>query len=547
MKYFLLILPCLLFACTEEQPPPVISTIAPEPWFKDVALEWGVDFQYQNGSTGQFHIAEVTGGAPALFDYDNDGDLDLYLVQGQFPGGDLTNVLYENVDGKFVDRTEGSGADDKGYAIGVTTGDFDSDGDVDLYVTNLGRNALLRNDGRGKFTNVAKEAGLEDDGFSACAAFGDIDNDGDLDLVVTKYLDLARITDRACFDSRSLRTYCNPTIYNAPMHDSLFLNNGEGIFKDISESSGLSAIEGTGLGVFIANITSDNLPDIFIANDAMPDRLWVNQGDGTFVDEAMKRNIAMDDTGVAKAGMGATPVDIDQDGDLDVFVTNILSESDSFYRNDREFFQDMTRKSGLSAESRAYTRWGIVFADFNNDGLLDLFETTGGVATGSQIYSTEDPLAEPNLLFKQEVGGRFVKVQPQGGTRELLIESSHGVAAGDIDGDGGVDLVIVNTNGKVNIFRNSVQNRGDWVSFRVLNTNNTDAIGAQVEIILDDGSRQFAQVQTARGYASAHSPKIHFGLGKKNIKEAIITWVDGKKTTIESPKIGVEHSVKYAE
>ena len=544
MKRAVLCIPCLLVACSDAQLPKEDSPQPLGQWFEDVAEDWGVDFTYQNGAEGDFHIREVTGGAPALFDYDNDGDLDLYVVQGQGTSG---NALYENVEGKFIDRSNGSGADNKGYGIGVSTGDYDNDGDVDLYVTNLGVNALLRNNGDGTFADVTEEAGVEDEGFSACSAFGDLDNDGDVDLVVTRYLDVDLINDRECLDVMSRRTYCNPTIYKAELHDTLFFNNGDGTFTDVTRGSGLSEVKGTGLGVFIADITGDNLPDIFIANDAMPDRLWVNQGDGTFVDEASNRNIAMDDTGKAKAGMGATPVDFDQDGDLDIYVTNIYGESDSFYRNEGDFFQDMTRRSGLSAETRAYTRWGVVFSDFNNDSQLDLYETTGGVATGTTIYSAHDPLAEPNLLFEQVENSRFKLVDPKGGTSALLIGSSHGVASGDIDGDGGVDLVVVNSNAQLNILRNVVEDRGSWISLKILNEHGSDALGAQVKLALEDGSNLYSQVRSSSGYASAHDPKIHFGLGDQAVTSVHVTWRDGTTRVLKKPDINRIHTVGYAE
>ena len=543
MKYVLLALLSVLASCSKEvEETPVAPT--PQPWFEDAAKEWGVDFTYQNGAEGNFHIKEVTGGGAALFDYDNDSDLDLYVVQGSAVEG---NALFENVDGTFVNRSQSSGADDNGYGIGVATGDYDNDGDVDLYVTNIGVNALLRNDGNGKFTDVTTFSGTEDEGFSACSAFGDLDGDGDLDLVVTKYLDVELITDRECLDARSQRTYCNPTIYDAPMHDSLFINNGDGTFTDATESSGLASVKGTGLGVFISDLTGDALPDIFIANDAMPDRLWVNQGDGTFIDEAMHRNIATDDSGMAKAGMGATPVDFDQDGDFDVFVTNIYGESDSFYKNEGDFFQDITRRTGLSAETRTYTRWGIAFIDFNNDGLLDLYETTGGVVSGPNSYSDDDPLAEPNLLFVQGENGRFSKVIPQGGTRDLLIGSSHGVASGDIDGDGGIDLVVVNSNKPVNILKNVLTDRGNWIAYTLLNKHGAPAIGATMEVVLNNGKSLFSQVQTSLGYASSHSPTLHFGIGKHAIEKVVITWKGGFQQVFENPDLNRMYTLKNAE
>ncbi len=544
MKTQWLCILCFLSSCSDseeipQQPPPVSK-----PWFEDVATEWGVDFTYDNGAKGEFHIAEVTGGAPALIDFDNDGDLDLYIVQGS---GDTGNVLFENVHGTFVDRTAGSGVDNRGYGIGVSTGDYDNDGDADLYVTNVGVNALLRNNGDGTFTDVTSIAGVEDDGFSACSSFGDLDGDGDLDLIVTRYLELNRITDRVCLDAMSRRTYCNPTIYDAALNDTLFFNNGDGTFTDVTKQTGLAETVGTGLGVFITDVSGDSLPDIFIANDAMPDRLWVNQGDGTFNEESLHRNIAVDDTGVPKAGMGATPVDFDQDGDFDVYVTNIMGESDSFYRNEGDFFQDMTRRSGLSAETRAYTRWGIVFADFNNDSLLDLYETTGGVASGAQPHSIADPLAEPNLLFEQVGQGRFQLVTPKGGTNDSLIRSSHGVAAGDIDGDGGVDLIIVNSNAPLNILRNVVKDRGNWISIQALNQHGSDAIGAQIAIELNDGSTQHGQVITTSGYASAHDPRVHFGLGASTVRKVHVQWPDGQRRTIENPRMNETLTVRYVD
>ncbi len=521
------------------------------PWFEEVSSRLGIEFQYESGARGEYYIPEVIGGAPALIDWDNDGDLDLYLVQGNtigpIPRLDIGNVLYENVDGQFIDRSEGSGADDRGYGIGVATGDYDSDGDVDMYVTNFGTNVLLRNDGEGHFTDVAKVAGVESDGFSSCAAFADLDADGDLDLVVTSYLLWSHEDEQIWFDLHSNRTYCNPVVYDAPVHDSLYLNNGDGTFQDVTKSSGFDSVVGTGLGVIVTQLTEDSMPDIFIANDDMPDRLWVNNGGGVFKEEGTLRNIAVDDSGKPKAGMGVNVVDIDNDGDIDVYVTNIFGESDSFHSNEGSYFQDITRRKGGAAETRAYTRWGIVFQDFNNDGRVDLFETTGGVVSGTNNYSESDPLAEPNLLFEQDENGRFNVVKPRGGTSELLVASSHGVAAGDIDGDGGVDLVIVNKDSPISVLRNVVQDRGNWVSFRVRDRSGADAIGATIEFQLMDGTTIFKQVMTSRGYASSQDPRVHVGLGNQKIKQAVIRWADGAEGIVQSPQIGKVHDIQYVE
>lgn len=545
MRLFLSLLLLSATCCSESNRTPVESEQSDsEVWFEDVATDWGVDFVYNNEATGEFHIKEVTGGAPALFDMDNDGDLDLYVVQGSSQSG---NVLYENVEGLFVNRSVSSGADDAGYGIGVSTGDYNQDGFTDLYVTNLGTNCLLHNNGDGTFRDVTAFAGVEEEGFSACSSFGDVDGDGDLDLIVTTYLDAELITDRVCLDSMSRRTYCNPVVYNAEHHDSLFINNGDGTFTDVTQNSGFASLAGTGLGVFIADLTGDKKNDIFVANDAMPDRLWVNNGNGTFSEEASLRSIAVDDSGRPKAGMGATPVDIDQDGDLDVYVTNIYGESDSFFYNSGDYFQDMTRRSGLSAETRAFTRWGIVFEDFDNDSMLDLYETTGGVATGATQHSELDPLAEPNLLFKQSAKGRFVLVEPRGGTAKQIVASSHGVASGDIDGDGGVDLVVVNSNAPLNILKNVVANRGNWISVRVVNQFGSDDIGSVVELELSNGTKQFSEIMTAHGYASAHDPRAHFGLGEERVKLMKIHRSDGTSQLIENPMINRIHTVQYAE
>jgi len=522
----------------------------PTPWFVDVAASVGVHHQYYSADTGKFYIIETMGGGAALFDYDNDGDLDLYITQGNVLGGaprkDLVNRLYENNgDGTFVDRTSGSGATDAHYSIGVTTGDYNNDGYVDLYITNYGRNTLLRNNGDRTFTDVTEQAGVGGMAFSACAAFADLDADGDLDLFVTNYLDWTIETEKDCFSEQNHRDYCNPSSYDAPIADTLYINNGDGTFSDASVDSGINGVLGTGLGVAIGPVDQDDLPDIFVANDGMEDRLWINQGDGTFREDALRLGCAVDDTGKKKASMGIQLKDIDNDGDLDLLVTTLFRETDSLYENVDGVFVDTTARWGLAADTRSYTRWGMALVDFNNDGLDDLYEATGRVRWQADLWDEDDWLAEPNLLFTQTKSGRFSLVEPRGGVASPLIRSAHGMASGDIDNDGGIDLVIVNKDASVNVLRNIVENRGNWIMLDVRNKHNAPAIGAKVEVKLQDGSTLTRYICTTYGYASANDPRIHIGLGDAmGVDSVSIRWPSGDTSTYVSLEAQVIHKLK---
>ena len=538
----LLIAAMLLSAGCEQQSGPPIETTAdaPAPWFEEIAGEMGIDFIHRSGHDGtRYLLPESTGGGGALFDMDGDGFLDIYLLQsaessGQTPG----NRLYRNDGGiRFVDVTAGSGAGDRGYAMGVATADYDGDGDTDLYVTNVGPNVLLRNEGPGAsgaitFTDVSAEAGVDHPGFGTSAAFLDYDNDGDLDLYVTNYIVWSEEIERECSNRLGEPDYCDPLEYDAPAPDTLYRNNGDGSFTDVSRLAGLESMYGNGLGVVTSDFNGDGHPDVFVANDRMPDQLWVNVEGDHFEDQGLMTGCAVDNGGIAKAGMGVDARDIDDDGDADLLVVNLSNESDSLFRNDGEFFTDITAVAGLGTASRPFTRFGLGFADFDNDGLLDVYEATGRVARQSPRY-TDDPYAEPNLLFTgtrpQGKGFRFEEVEPRSGTTQLISAASRAAVFGDIDNDGGIDILVVNRDGPVHLFRNIAGKRNHWVSFRVLDQHGTDALGARVALQLNE-RRITREVQSAYSYCAANDPRVHFGLGDETgVKEVSVQWPDGQQ------------------
>ena len=538
---------CLLIAsaCSDDKGAPKTTDTpsdAPateKPWFVDQVNESGVDFIHQSGQSGKFYIPEIMAGGAALFDMDADGDLDLYLIQS----GDVNNATIENPPnqlykndgtGKFTNATAGSGADNQGYGIGAATGDYDNDGDIDLYVTNVGANALLQNDGQGQFTDVTAAAGINDDDYSASASFFDADSDGDLDLYVCNYLYWSPQTELECKNSLSKPDYCAPIAYRAPASDRLYINQGNGTFIDASEPSGIAAIPGTALGVVASDFSGDGKPDLFVANDGMPDRLWINQGNNTFKDEALLSGTAMDMSGKAKAGMGVTTDDIDHDGDQDVMVCNLWRETDSlFINNGSGGFRDATTRSGLAATPKTFTRFGLGLADFDNDGTLDLYQANGRVAQLARRWG-EDPYGEPNLLFKgsSNAGGiRFEEVTPRGGADDTPALTSRGAAFGDLDNDGRLDVIVVNRDAAPHVLMNIQQDTGNWAMIRAIDRHGRDAIGAQ--IMTKAGDKTWTQiVRTDGSYCTANDPRVHIGLGKAStIDDITITWPTGQTQT----------------
>jgi hypothetical protein len=532
-------------ACTKtpEAPPDgpeatqaTVSTGA-TPWFEDVRAEAGVDFLHDSGTANADRILfpQIMAGGAALFDLENDGDLDLYFVQAGTLDGPATlgNMLYRNDGtGRFDNITDGSGAGDTGYGMGVAAGDVDNDGLTDLYVTNVGRNALLQNRGDGTFEDITAPAGVGDPAWSTGAAFLDYDGDGDLDLYVCNYVDWARERELDCFTPAGRPDYCSPNSYEAPRADTLYRNDGDGTFTDVSADAGMFTRRGNGLGVVCGDFDHDQRIDIFVANDQMENHLWRNNGDGTFTDIAIDMGCAVDVHGEPKAGMGTVTEDVDDDDDLDLLVVNLRAQADSFFRNEGTYFIDDTSMVGLGSASRSFTRFGVGWLDFNNDGRLDLYQANGRVVIVSErTPRSEDPYAEPNMLLNGTADLKFRPITPDGGTTAGLIHTSRAAAFGDIDNDGGIDIVVVNKDAQPYILRNIVSDRGNWARFTVLDEHNRPALGA--ELRLDIGSRTLRRdVKSAYSYCAANDPRIHIGMGDEVAIRAVrIRWPDGREST----------------
>jgi enediyne biosynthesis protein E4 len=471
------------------------------------------------------------GGGAALFDMDGDGYLDLYLVQSgsvlKPDTKDPPNRLYRNRgNGTFEDVTKGSGADIGGYGMGVAAGDYDNDGDVDLFVTSAGPNVLLRNDGGGHFSDATAKAGVAGRGWSTSAAFFDGDADGDLDLFVLRYINWSAAGELQCFSLTGAPDYCSPRNYDAPLSAILYRNNADGTFTDVSERARLHTAFGNGLGVVITDVDKDGRPDVFVANDAMPNQLWINRGQLQFENEALLRGTAVDEDGSAKSGMGVDAKDVDDDGDEDLLVVNLDGESDSLYRNDGNFFSDATAAAGLRAVSRPFTRFGTAWLDFDNDGWLDLYQANGRVGQQAERYGP-DVYAEPSLLFRGASGGTFIEVRPRGGTASLLIASSRAAAFGDIDNDGGVDVVVVNRDRAPFVLHNIAPNRGHWLMFRLVEPNGRDSLGAQVTLAI--GARRLSRTaRAAYSYLASNDPRVHIGLGAATkVTGVSVRWPNG--------------------
>ncbi len=542
----------LLSGLAGELASPVFAHPSPVPLFRDVAEEVGLKFHHFTGATGEFYMPEIMGSGVALFDYDNDGDLDVYLIQGATfdpaqdprhakfpppagwkPGNRLfRNLLSETGKLQFVDVTEQAGVGHVGYGMGVAVGDYDNDGFQDLYVTNFGRNVLYHNNGDGTFTDVTAKAGVDDPRWSTSAAWVDYDRDGRLDLFVANYLDFTVKGNKHCFAPTGDRDYCTPKMYQ-PIPARLFHNRGDGTFEDVTEAAGIGAAIGPGLGVACADFNGDGWPDIYVANDGSAAHLWINQRNRTFKEQSLLAGAAYSVDGLPQAGMGVTAGDFDGDGDEDIFKTNLTNEGANLYVNDgRGNFYDASAEFGLLLPTFPYTGFGTEWFDYDNDGRVDLFIANGAVNRKESLRRSPYPFGQPNQLFHNEgQGKKFREMSAIAGPAFATSEVSRGAAFGDIDNDGAIDIVVTNNNGAVRLLLNQSRflNRNHWLLVRLEAVHgNRFGVGAKVEV-RQRGRKLLRRAHADASYLSANDIRVHFGLGEDaKIEEITVHWPSGE-------------------
>jgi len=528
---------------------------APE-WFVDRARESGIDFLHFNGMAGEFYFPESMAPGVGLLDYDNDGDLDVYLVQGQvlgpgktpsqalFPprnpkslkGRLLRNDLKIHEDGsrtlRFTDVTDQSGIDARRYGMGVATGDFNNDGCIDLYLTNFGPNQMFRNNCDGTFTDVSRQSGTDDSGFSVSASFVDYDRDGWLDLYVGNYLAYSIETNEKCFLVSGERDYCPPTAYRA-QPDRLYHNNRDGTFSDVTGKALVGGEYGPSLGVTTADFNSDGWPDIYVANDNQDNLLWMNQRDGTFKNTALLSGVALTAEGKAEASMGVDAGDFDNDGDEDLFMTELTGEGSNLYVNDgAAVFEDESARSGLGPRSLAYTGFGTAWFDFDNDGWLDILAVNGTIAAIEALRRANDPFPfhQRKQLFRNLGNGQFEEVTDRAGAAFQLSEVGRGAAFGDIDNDGDVDVLVGNDAGRTRLLMNNVGSLKHWLGLRLRGERvPRDMHGARVAVFRANGPTLWRRARADGSYASANDPRVLVGLGDSTEAPRVrVVWTSGR-------------------
>ncbi len=537
-----------------EERAPAAAEPDTRPWLVDVTDRYGLDFVHETGGVGALHLPEIMGSGAALLDIEGDGDLDVYLINGALDLGRSPsaegprNRLYRQEDGRLVDVTEGSGLGDTGYGMGVAVGDVDNDGLDDVYVSNYGRDRIYRNLGGGHFRDETSAAGVSVDGWSASAVFIDFDRDGLLDLYVTRYV--AYDPRVKCYDPAGRHEYCGPSAFPG-VSDVLLRNEGGFAFRDVSAEAGIGEVSAAGLGVVSDDFNDDGWPDVYVANDADPNQLWINLGDGTFRDEGLIMGAAVNAQGVTEAGMGVVAADFDGDTLPDLFMTHLVNESNTLYRNlgSGLGFEDVTAVSGLATGSAPFTGFGNVAFDAELDGDLDLALVNGRVLRGplldNELVPPWDDYAEPNLLYRNVGDGRFEPAAGEAGEFHRRVEISRGLAIGDLDGDGDGDLLVSNGQGRARIYRNDTPRRGGGIRVEAWDPR-LGRLAEGAVVTAEVGDRRLRRVQCrGRGYLSSSEPTVVFGLGEAARAESfVVRWPDGRREEFDGAEVGAEAGAK---
>ena len=522
--------------------------------FTDVRTASGIDFREDDTTTKGKNYIETMGTGAGWIDYDQDGLLDLYLVQSAEtewykPPRPLSSQLWRNNgDGTFTNVTEKAGVGAVGlFGQGVAVGDYNSDGWPDIYLMCYARAVLFKNNGNGTFTDVTKEAGVGMEGeWPISAGFLDYDRDGNLDMVVANYIQWDYKNNLWCGEKREgYRAYCHPDNHRG-RKIRLFRNNGNGTFADVSEKSSVAAPEAKGMGVITVDLTNDGWPDIFIANDTWPNFLFINNRDGTFRDISFSSGVAASEDGKYEAGMGTDSADVDGDGWFDIYVTHLDFELNRLYRNNHdETFDDVTYSSGIGNKAIFLSGVSMKFMDYDNDGWPDIIQANGAMLDNIQMYHSEVTYPEEKLMFRNLGKGRFDKVSNQLGPDFMHKTVGRGLAVGDYDNDGDLDAAIVNRGEYIQLLRNDGGNAHNWLDVKLVGTKAArDGTGAKLTLT-SEGFTIHQQAKGGMSYMSAHDPRIHFGLGtRKTVESLEITWLSGTVDKLTNVPINQTITVK---
>ena len=519
------------------------------PVYRDATARSGIGFVHHSSATSHKYLIESMSGGAAILDYDGDGRPDIFLVNGAGLKDPMRpearpdktepqfwNRLYRNNgDGSYSDVTTQAGVRGAGYGMGIAVGDYDNDGAPDLYVTNLDGNTLYHNNRDGTFTDVTQKAGVASSGWSTGALFIDYDRDGNLDLFVSHYLKWDFSLDIWCGGTApGSRAYCHPDQFQAVTHQ-LFHNDGQGQFTDVSAKAGFTKYAGKGLGVAMNDFDHDGWPDIFVANDSEPQQLFRNRKDGTFEDVALEKGAAYDTDGRRFSGMGTDFADYDNDGWADLFANALASERYALFHNLRGAFEYVSDSSGIGTASIFHSGWGTKFIDYDNDGWKDLFVGQGHVMDNIELTHPNIRYLESPLLLHNRKG-KFEDSSTQAGAAFHQPRAARGVAFGDLNNDGWIDVVMNCNNGRPVILENQRVGGGHWLMVNTTgHASNRDGIGASLTLATASGLRQCAMVTTASSYLSASDKRVHFGLGREQrIKSLTIDWPSGKHQVLEN-------------